>query len=100
MNDSDARHLRLLNLIEARRVGEFDFDDIQELKALIARNYIVLTEKPGLAPSISLNAEGQDYHQSLFELTIGHMRRARQPEPAHEPSSYWKDLRPASALQL
>lgn len=100
MTDYDARHLRLLNLIEAGRLGEFDFDDIQELKALIARNYIVLTEIPGQWPSISLNAEGQDYHQNLFELAIGHMRRARRPKPVPEPSSYWENLGPASALQL
>jgi hypothetical protein len=76
MNDYDARHLRLLNLIKARRWADFDFDDIQELKVLIACKYIVFTEKRGQAPSVSLNADGHHYHQSLAELAMTHMRRA------------------------
>jgi hypothetical protein len=101
MTDYDLQHLRLLNLIEARRLNEFGFDDIQELKVLIGRDYIDLTEIPGQWPTISLNTEGQHYHQCLFELAIERMRRAGQPAPTHEApiiNAYEAVLRPASAL--
>ena len=68
MNSYDARHLRLLNLIEARRWSEIGQDDLPELKVLMVCNYVALTDAAGKEPEITLNAEGQDYFQHLSRL--------------------------------
>ncbi|MBF7143043.1 MULTISPECIES: hypothetical protein [Pseudomonas] len=70
MNAYDARHLRLLNLIEARQWNEISQDDAEELRVLIVCKYVALAEAAGKAPSMVLNPEGQHYHQRLAELAL------------------------------
>jgi hypothetical protein len=70
MNAYDARHLRLLNLIEARQWQDISQDDVEELRVLIVCKYVALAEAAGSAPSMVLNPEGRHYHQRLSELQM------------------------------
>ncbi|WP_213878736.1 hypothetical protein [Pseudomonas sp. dw_358] len=70
MNSYDSEHLRLLNLIEARRWSEIGQDDLHALKVLMVCNYVVLTDSTGKDPVITLNPEGQDYFQHLSRLKL------------------------------
>lgn len=70
MNSYDAKHLRLLKLIEARRWSELSQDDLPELKVLMVCNYVALTDSTGKDPVITLNPEGQDYFQHLSRLKL------------------------------
>jgi hypothetical protein len=67
MNSYDAKHLHVLNLIEARRWAEMNPDDVHELKVLIACKYVTLKQHADKRASITLNAEGSHYHQSLSQ---------------------------------
>lgn len=67
MNSYDSKHLRVLNLISAHRWAEISPDDMHELRILIACKYVVLKQRLDKAPSITLNPEGRDYHQSLSQ---------------------------------
>lgn len=68
MNTYDSKHLRLLNLIRARRWSDIGEADIQELRVLISCKYVIVTPRTSGSPTIELNPEGRHYHRRLVEL--------------------------------
>lgn len=68
MNNYDSKHLRLLNLIQARRWSDIGDEDIQELRVLISCKYVTVTPRTSGTPTIELNPEGRHYHRRLVEL--------------------------------
>lgn len=70
MNAYDSKHLRLLNLIQARRWSDIGDAEIEELRVLIACKYVTVSGRAGGTPTIELNPEGHHYHHRLSELEI------------------------------
>lgn len=68
MNTYDSKHLRLLNLIQARRWSDISDADIQELRVLIACKYVTVSASATATPNIELNPEGLHYQRRLSEL--------------------------------
>ncbi|UFH50370.1 hypothetical protein [Pseudomonas sp. KNUC1026] len=76
MNDYDARHLRLLDIIKTRRWSDLKLEDIEEIRVLIACKYLVLDEHHGRAPTVAFNPDGRHYHRSLRLLAEGYARQS------------------------
>lgn len=70
MNTYDAKHLRLLNLIQAQQWADIGDAEIQELRVLIACKYVTVTDRVGQIPMIKLTPGGHHYHARLSELEI------------------------------
>jgi hypothetical protein len=68
MNTYDSKHLRLLNLIQARRWCDIGDTEIEEMRVLIACKYVALSSRASATPTIELNPEGRHYHLRLTEL--------------------------------
>lgn len=70
MNTYDAKHLRLLNLIQAQHWAGIGDAEIQELRVLIACKYVTVTDRVGQVPMIKLTPGGRHYHHRLSELEM------------------------------
>ena len=68
MNTYDSKHLRLLNLIQARRWSDIGDAEIQELRVLIACKYVTVSATASATPDIQLSPEGRHYQLRLSEL--------------------------------
>ncbi|WP_263260795.1 hypothetical protein [Pseudomonas sp. RIT-PI-S] len=68
MNTYDAKHLQLLDLIEASRWQEISEEDLHELKVLVVCKYVAFTKGRDDQLMVALNPEGKHYHQRLSEL--------------------------------
>lgn len=79
MNTYDSKHLRLLNLIQARRWSDIGDAEVEELRVLIACKYVAVSATAGATPNIELNPEGLHYQRRLSELE----RRKAELESVH-----------------
>lgn len=79
MNTYDAKHLQLLNLIEAGQVEQLSENDLHELRVLVVCKYVSLGESKEGKPLIALTQEGRHYRRQLAQLTA--LKGAGQAQP-------------------
>lgn len=79
MNTYDAKHLQLLNLIDAGQWEQLSENDLHELRVLVVCKYVSLSEAKNGKPLIALNQDGRHYRRQLAQLTA--LKSAGQNQP-------------------
>lgn len=69
MNSYDAKHLQLMDLIEAGKWQNISERDADELRVLVVCGYVSIKDERSGKPRLALNQEGRHYHRQLSHLT-------------------------------